>query len=83
MMDCMANLFVDVHLFKAKLTLFLDHNCVLIASTLSEFSLRQMLLSVLANRSTNFLRHALYRRRSSRFDLVFHGMWAETHPNIR
>jgi len=83
MTDVIANLFVEVHPSKAKLTLFLVGNCFLIASTVSEYSLRQMLLRVLADGSTSLLRNALYDRRSSRFDIAFHGIWAETNPNIR
>jgi len=83
MTDVIANVFVEVHPSKAKLTLFLVGNCILIASTVSEYSLRQMLLKVLADGSTSSLRNALYDHRSSRFDIGFHGIWAETHPNIR
>jgi len=74
MTDVIANAFVEVQPSKAKLTLFLDGNCFLIASTVSEYSLRQMLLRVLADGSTSSLRNALYDRRSSRFDIVFHGL---------
>jgi hypothetical protein len=45
----MVNLFVDVHLSQAKLTLFLDGYYFLIASTGSEYSLRYMLLKVVAD----------------------------------
>jgi hypothetical protein len=57
MTDVMANLIIDVHQFKAELTFVLDSNCLLIASTVSEHSLRQILLSVLMGSSTNW---ALY-----------------------
>jgi hypothetical protein len=53
----MANLIIDVDQFKAELTFVLDSNCLLIASTVSEHSLRQILLSVLMGSSTNW---ALY-----------------------
>jgi hypothetical protein len=79
----MANLFVDVHPSKAKLTLFCIGNCFLIASTVSVYSLRQMLLRVVADGSTRSSRNALYDRRSSKFDIAFHGICAETNPNIR
>jgi len=79
----MANLFVDVHPSKAKLTLFRNGNCVLIASTVSAYSLRQMLLRVVADGSTRSSRNALYDRCSSRFDIAFHGICAETNPNMR
>jgi len=74
MTDVMANLFVDVHPSKAKFTLFLDGNCFLIASTVSEYSLQQMLLWVLADGSTSLLHNTLYDRRSSRFDIALHGI---------
>jgi len=83
MTDVMASLLVDVHPFKAKLTLFCDGNRFLIASTVSAYSLRQMLLRVVADRSTSSLRNALYDGRSSRFDIALQGIWAETNPNIR
>jgi hypothetical protein len=76
-------LFVDVHPFKSKLTLFVDCNCFLIASTVSVYSLRQILLRVQADGNTNSLRNTLYDRRSSRSDIVFHGICAETKPNLR
>jgi len=83
MTNIIANLFVDVHPSKAKLTLFLDGNCFLIAFTVSVYSLRQILLRVLADGYTKSLHNALYDRRSTRFDFVFHGIWAETKPNMR
>jgi len=83
MTDVMANLFVDAHPSKAKLTLFRDGNCFLIASTVSAYSLQQMLLRVVADGSTRSSRNALYDRRSSRFDIAFYGIWAETNPNMR
>jgi len=73
MNDVMANLFVDVHPSSAKLTVFLDGNCFLIASTASEYSLRQMLLKVLADGRMRLLCTVLYDRHSSRFDIAFHG----------
>jgi len=72
----MANLFVDVHLSKAKITLFLDGNWSLISSTVIEYSLRQMLLRGLADGCTSSLGNALYDRRSSWLDLAFHGIGA-------
>jgi len=74
MTDVIANLFVEVHPSKAKLTLFLVGNCFVIASTVSDYSLRQMLLRVLADGSTSSLRNALYDRRSSRFDIALPGI---------
>jgi len=52
MTDVLANMFDDVHLSNAKLTLFLNVNCFLIASTVSAYSLRQMLRRVVADGST-------------------------------
>jgi len=83
MTEVIANLFVDVHPSKAKLTLFVDVNWFLIASTVSVYSLRQILLRVLADGNTNLLPYALYDRRSSTFDIAFHGICAETKPNTR
>ena len=74
MTDIIANLFGDVHPSKAKLTLFLAGNCFLIASTVSDISLWQILLRVLADGNTDLVRNALYARRSSMFDIAFHGM---------
>jgi len=83
MTDIMASLFVDVHASEAKLTLFRDGNCYLIASTVSAYFLRQMLLNVVADGSTRSLCNALYNRPSSRLDIAFHGIWAETNPHMR
>jgi len=77
------NRFVDVHSSRAKLILFLDGNCFLSASTVSVYSLWQILLRVLADGNTNSLRNTLYDCCSSRFDIAFHGIWAETKPNMR
>jgi len=74
MTDVMHSLFVDVHPSKAKLTLFRDGNCFLIASTVSAYSLREMLQRVAADGSTRSSRNAVYNCRSSRFDIVFHGI---------
>jgi len=79
----MVNLFVDVHPSKAQLTLFRNCNCFLIASTGSVYSLRQMLLRVVADGSTRSWRNAFYDHRSSRFDIAFHGICAGTNPNMR
>jgi len=83
MTDIIANSFVDVHPSKAKLTLFLVGNCFLIASTVSQYSLRHMLLRVLADGSTSSLRNVVHDRRTSRIEVAFHGICAETNPNIR
>jgi len=82
MTKVIGTLFVDVHPSKAKLTLFLDGYCFWIASTVSVYSLRQILLRVLADGNTKSLCNALYERRSSRFDIAFPGIWAETKPNM-
>jgi hypothetical protein len=82
MTDIIANLFVDVHPSKAKLTFFVDGNCFLIASTVIGYSLQQILLKVLTEGNVNSHSTALYDRLSSRFDLAFHGICAETRPNV-
>jgi len=64
----------DVHPSKAKLSLSRDGNFFVIASMVSEYSFRQMLLRVVAEGSTRSSRNALYDHRSSGFDLAFHGM---------
>jgi len=74
MTDVMASLLVDVHPSKAKLRLLSDGNCFLIASTVSAYSLQQMLLRVEADGSTKSSRNALYDRCSSGFDIAFHGI---------
>ena len=61
----MAGLLVDVHLSKAKLTLFRDSNFFLIASMVSAYSLQQMLLMVLADGPTRSSPNALFDRCSS------------------
>jgi hypothetical protein len=83
MTDFMGSLFVDVQQSKGKLTLFRIGNCFLIASTVSAYSLRQMLLRVVVDGTTRLLRNALYERRSTRFDIALHGICAETNPNMR
>ena len=70
----MVSLFVDVNLYKVKLTLFCDSNCLVIASTVSAYCLRQMLLMVIADSSMRSLYNVLYNCCSSRFDIAFHGI---------
>ena len=82
MTDVIASLLVHVHPSKAKLTLFLDGNCFLVASTVSDYFLQQKLLRVLADGSSSLPGNALYDCHSSRFDIVFHGIWAKKKPNI-
>jgi hypothetical protein len=74
MNDGIADLVVDVHPSKAKLTLFVDSNCFLIASTVSAFSLWQILLRVVADGNTNLPGNALYDRRNWWFDIAFHAI---------
>ena len=83
MTNIIADLFVNVHPSKAKLSLFLDGSCFLIASTVSVYSLWQILLRVLADGNTNSLRNEWYDHCSSRLDIAFHEIWAEKNPNIR
>jgi len=74
MTDVMARSFGDDHTSKAKLTLLRDGNCFLIASMVSAYSFRQILLKVVADGSTRSLRNALYDHRSTRFNIAFHGI---------
>jgi len=83
MADIIASLFFEVHPFKAKLSLFRNGNYILIEPTVSAYSLWQMLLRVVADDRTGSSRNALYDCHRSRFDIAFHGMCAETNPNIR
>jgi len=83
MTDIIASLFIDVHPSKAKLTLFRSGNCFIIASTVSAYCLRQMLLRVVADGRTRWSHNALYDRRSSRFDIAIYRICAETNPNMR
>jgi hypothetical protein len=82
MIDIIAILFDDVHPSKVKLTLFREGNCFLIASTISAYSLGQMLLKVVADRSTRPSCNALYDHHSTRFHTVFHGIWTAQNPNM-
>jgi len=82
MTDVMVSLFVDLHPSRANLPLYHDGNCFLIASMVRAYSLRQMLLRVVVDRSTRSSRDVLYDRHSSSFDIAFHGMWAETNLNM-
>jgi len=83
MTDIMANFFMNGHTFKAKLTLILDGNWFLIASTVSVYSLWWTLFSVLADGSTNLLHNPLSEHCSLRCDFALHGPWAETNRNMR
>jgi hypothetical protein len=74
MSDVITSLFVDVPPSNGKLTEFIDGDRCLIASTVSEFSLWQMLLRVLADECASSLSNALYGRRSSRFEIAFQSM---------
>jgi len=83
MPDDRASLSVDVHPSKAKQTLFSNDNSFWIASTVSAYSLRQMLVKVVADSSTSLQLNALYDHRSSRFDIALHGIWDAGNLNIR
>jgi hypothetical protein len=67
-------LFVDVHPSKAKPTFFPIGNCFLIGFTVSEYSLDQILLRVLADGNTNSVCNASYECRSSKVDIKYHGI---------
>jgi len=82
MIDIMASYLLDVHLSKAKLSLFHGGNCILIASMVAVYSHRQMLLRVVANSRTSVLGNAVSDYRSSRFDIAFQRIRAETNPNM-
>jgi hypothetical protein len=83
MTDVIVNLFVGVHPCKGILTLFLDGNCFLIESTVSECSLQQRMLRMLADEITSSLHNALYDRHSSRYEISFQPMLDETNFNMR
>ena len=83
MTDILANLQVEVHPSKARLTIFLEGNCIFIASTVSVYCLQQLLQGELGAGSTNPLHNALYDHSSSRFVIAFNGMSAKTNPNKR
>jgi len=83
MTDIRAMFFVDGHLSAAKLTNFLDGNCILIASTVSEYSIWPILARVMANGSTNSLHNMLYDCIISRIVIVFQGISAKTNSNMR
>jgi len=71
------------HLSTANLTLFLAGDCHLNASTISVNSLWRIILRVQADSKINYHRTGVYECRRLRFDIVFHGLWAETPPNMR
>jgi hypothetical protein len=60
MTDVMMNLFIDVHLSEAILTVFVDGNCFQNESTISVYSLRQILLRVRGDSSKHSHLNALY-----------------------
>jgi len=66
-----ANLFSNGHPSDTELTAFINSNCFLIKSGLTEESLQQMFLRVLADGSTTLLHNALYHCHSSRFEMEF------------
>jgi hypothetical protein len=82
MLDVVASLFVNVHPSKAKISLFRDSKCFVIASTVSAYFLRQMMLRVIGDGSTRASCNAFYDRPSFRFDIAFHRIYAETNTNI-
>lgn len=70
----MASVFVDVQLSKAKLTLFHDGKCVVIASMVNAYCLQVVLLRVVVDGGTNLGRNASFDRRSLRCDIAFHSI---------
>ena len=71
MTNMMTTLFHDIHLSKANLTLYHDGNYFSIASTVSAYSILQMLLRVVADGSTRSLSNAIYDCRSLGIDAAF------------
>jgi len=55
----MADLFIDVHLSKAQLTLFCDGNCSLNVATDNVYSLLRLSLMAVVDGSSSSLRNAL------------------------
>lgn len=70
----MRNWFVDVHPSEAYPAWFLDGYYCFIASIVTEYALRYMLLIVLEDSSTNLFHNALYDHHTSRFEIVSHGI---------
>jgi len=83
MTDVVASVFVDVYQSHAQLTLFDDGNCFLITSTVRGFSFQQMSLMVAMDGSAWSILTALYDHGSLRFDILLHGIFAKTNPNMR
>jgi len=72
----MASYVVDVHASEAKLILFRDGDRFSNASTVSAYTLWQMLLRVVADGSPRSSCNALYDHCSLRFDIAFHKLRA-------
>jgi len=79
----MSSLFDDVHPSNTKVSESSDGNCCPIVSLVGADFLRHMRLRVEPDGSTSSSRNAVYDCRSCRFGITFHGMWAETNPNMR
>jgi hypothetical protein len=80
MSDIIANLFVDIPPSKAKLTLFLDNNCFLIASTVCVSSLWKMVLRVLVEGNTKLL--LMHCMNVAAQCLILHSMQCEPKQNL-
>jgi hypothetical protein len=77
MTDIMANLFSDFQMSIAKLTVLLDGNCFINASTVSGYSLWQKMLMVVVvvvmmDGSTSSIHPGLYDNHGSLLDIEFH-----------
>jgi len=83
MTNVMDSMVIEVHPSKGKLTFFCNGYCFPIASTVSAYSLRQMLLRVVADDRTRSSCNALFDHCSSRSDIAFDGMCVERNPNMR
>jgi len=76
MTDIMASLFVDIHPSYANLTLFVDGNCFLIAFTICDYFLLQVLPRELADSSTNYF--VIHYMIVTALCLLQHSMESET-----
>jgi len=82
MTDVMANLFVDVHPFRAELTWLHDCNSIWIESTISEYFLRLILLCVLVAGKADSLRNTVYDLLGSGLRIVFPGNCGKTDTRL-
>lgn len=79
----MVNLFVAVHLSKAKLTLYHDCNCNSIASTVSAKSCQKLLPRVIADSSTISSPNDFYDPHQSTYEISLYEISGKTKFNLR